>query len=55
MGYVFCNRKRGKWIPVAACEKKCRYKKRCADYRSNIRNQELNLKRAEMRVCAAIA
>ena len=55
MGYVFCNRKRGKWIPVAACEQTCKHKKRCADYKSNNYKQMLHLKGTEMRECAAIA
>jgi len=54
MTFVFCNKKKGKWIPVAACEQTCKHKKRCVDYESNNYIQTLNLKRAEMRVCAAL-
>ena len=31
MTYVFCNKRKGKWVPVPVCETKCRDKGKCMD------------------------
>lgn len=33
MAYVFCNRKKGKWVPAMACEVNCCFLKKCPDFK----------------------